>query len=109
MTPIKALAFAVALSVSAVGVTACNTTSQATAQLDAAKGLYIAELAYQGFASSIIAAHDSGVLTGDRLTQAKAAEAQAYTALQLARQGRGSASQVITALNAGKAFVPAGQ
>lgn len=109
MRLLKAAGLALAIGlcgVASVPLASCSTTQQASAQLSASKSLYIAELAYNGFASSIVAAHASGVLTGDRLVQAKAAEAKAYEALLLARQGRASVDQVTEALKAGEGLVP---
>lgn len=101
-----AVGLAAALTTAAVPLAGCSTTSQASAHLNAAKSVYIAELAYNGFASSIVAANAAGALTGEKLTQAKAVEAQAYQALLLARQGRASVDQVTEALKAGEGLVP---
>jgi hypothetical protein len=101
-----AAGLAAALITTAAPLASCSTTGQASAHLTAARSLYIAEIAYHGFATSIVQAHDSGLLTGDKLAQAKAVEARAYQALLLARQGRASVDQVTDALKAGEGLVP---
>lgn len=100
-----ALALVVAVPAAAT-LSACSTTSQASGHLTAAKSLYVAELAYNAFARSIVAGAQSGLLTGDKLATAKKAEASAYSALLLARQGKGSVDAVIDSLNAAADVVP---
>ena len=72
----------------------------------AAGGLYVSELAYNGYGSSVVAANQSGILKGDKLQKAKDIDNQAYAALLLARQGKASADAVNAALGQANGLVP---
>lgn len=106
MKTFRAIGLAVALTAAPMALAGCASGPQASAHVIAAKSLFEAELAYNGFASAVVAAHDSGILKGDALAKAKDADNKAYAALQAARAGKGSADAVISALTAAQGVVP---
>ncbi len=99
-------AFAV-LAIAAPAVTGCaalgSLTNPGASRLATDKALYIAELAYNGFASSVIALHP----TGAALASLKQIDNQAYAALMMARAGRGAAQAVLDAVATARGFMPA--
>lgn len=86
----------------AAPLAACAAISAGTPQLVAEKALYIAELAYNGFASSVIAARPTGAV----LAALKDIDARAYVALTAARAGTAAAQSVLDALAGASAFLP---
>lgn len=96
-----------ALTAAAASLGGCaalgDLASPGAGRLAADKALYIAELAYNGFATSVIALHP----TGSALAALKQIDNQAYAALMLARAGRGAAQAVLDAIANARGFMPA--
>lgn len=82
---------------------ACASLSAGSASLDTEKALYVAELAYNGFASSVVALRP----TGSTLATLKDIDNKAYMALQLVRAGKGAAQAVLDALASASGILPA--
>lgn len=91
------------LFITAAPLAACQTlpTSTPTTQvidLNAARALYVGEVAYQGWTISAEAALSSGALTPAQRQQVRDIDSRAYAALTLLRQGRSTLQSVLVTI-----------